>query len=201
MTGLWLNHSWQGEKKPVDFFVIKGVLEGLFEKLGLTDQVEYRRANIEGMHPGRTAEILLNSKRIGFVGQIHPSIQKEMDLKDTLVFELSLKAVLDAAVEPLQYTPIPRFPSITRDIALVVDKETVSGELREIILNAGQPLLKEVNVFDLYEGEHMEKGKKSIAFSLKYAAPERTLTDEEVTKVHDKVLKALAEQAGAVLRG
>jgi phenylalanyl-tRNA synthetase beta chain len=201
MTGLWLNHSWQGEKKPVDFFVIKGVLEGLFERLGLTAQVEYTKANVEGMHPGRTADILLNGERIGFVGQVHPSVQKDLDLKDTLVFELSLQAVLDTATEPLQYMAIPRFPSITRDIALVADKETASGTLKEIILNAGESLLKEAHVFDLYEGEHMEAGKKSIAFSLKYANPERTLTDEEVTKVHDKVLKALAEQAGAVLRG
>jgi phenylalanyl-tRNA synthetase beta chain len=201
MTGLWLNHSWQGEKKPADFFVIKGVLEGLFEKLGLTEQVKYEQGNVEGMHPGRTASILLNGERIGFVGQVHPSVQKEFDIKDTVVFELSLKAVLDAATEPLQYTAIPRFPSITRDIALVADKETASGTLKEIILSAGSPLLKEAHVFDLYEGEHMEAGKKSIAFSLKYADPERTLTDEEVTKVHDNVLKVLAEQAGAVLRG
>jgi phenylalanyl-tRNA synthetase beta chain len=201
MTGLWLNHSWQGEKKTVDFFVIKGVLEGLFEKLGLTEQVNYERATVEGMHPGRTAFILLNGEKIGFVGQVHPSVQKELDIKDTVVFELSLKAVLDTATEALQYTAIPRFPSITRDIALVADKETASGTLREIILSAGGSLLKEAYVFDLYEGEHMEAGKKSIAFSLKYADPERTLTDEEVTKVHDQVLKALADQAGAVLRG
>ncbi len=201
MTGLWLNHSWQGEKKAVDFFVIKGVLEGLFEKLGLTEKIEYTKANVEGMHPGRTADILLNGERIGFVGQVHPSVQKELDLKDTLVFELSLQAVLAAAIEPLQYTAIPRFPSITRDIALVADKETVSGTLKEIILSAGEPLLKEAHVFDLYEGERMEEGKKSIAFALKYTDPEKTLTDEEVTKVHEKVLKALEEKAGAVLRG
>ena len=201
MTGLWLNHSWQGEKKPVDFFVMKGVLEGLFEKLGLTEKIDYTRASAEGMHPGRTADILLNGERIGFVGQIHPSVQKELDLKDTLVFELSLKAILNAAVEPLQYMMIPRFPSITRDIALVADKETVSGALKEIILTTGTPLLTEASVFDLYEGDRMEKGKKSIAFTLKYADPEKTLTDEEVTKVHEKVLKALEEKAGAVLRG
>jgi phenylalanyl-tRNA synthetase beta chain len=201
ITGLWTNHSWQGEKKPVDFFVLKGILEGLFAKLGLTDKVEYVQAQVDGLHPGRTAEILLNSKRIGFVGQVHPSVQKDLDLKDTYVFELSLKAVLEEETDDLQYVPIPRFPSITRDIALVANKETVSDTLKEIILEAGAPLLKEANVFDLYEGDKMEEGKKSIAFSLKYADPERTLTDEEVTKVHEQVLAALKEQAGAVLRG
>lgn len=200
MTGLWVNHQWQGEKKPVDFYVAKGVLEGLFAKLGLTDMVKYVPANVAGLHPGRTAAILLNGENIGFVGQIHPTMQKELDLKGTYVFELSLKAVFAAETKPLQYAEIPRFPSITRDIALVADQGTLAENLREIIRTAGAPLLKEVHVFDLYEGEHMEKGKKSIAFSLKYADPERTLTDDEVTEVHEKVLKALEEQAGAVLR-
>lgn len=201
MTGLWTNHSWQGEKKPVDFFVLKGILEGLFAKLGLTDKVGYVQAHVEGMHPGRTADILLNGSKIGFVGQVHPGVQKELDLKDTYVFELSLQAVLKEKTDDLQYEAIPRFPSITRDIALVANKETVSGTMKNIILEAGAPLLKEAHVFDLYEGDKMEEGKKSIAFSLKYAHPKRTLTDEEVTKVHEKVLAALKEKTGAVLRG
>jgi phenylalanyl-tRNA synthetase beta chain len=201
ITGLWHSHSWQGEKKPVDFFVQKGILEGLFDKLGLANKVKYVQAKVEGMHPGRTAEIHLNDEKIGFIGQVHPNVQKDLDLKDTYVFELSLQTVLEAESAPLQYEAIPRFPSITRDIALVANKETVSGTLKEIILTAGIPLLKEVYVFDLYEGDRMEEGKKSIAFSLKYVDPERTLTDEEVTKVHNKVLDALKEKAGAVLRG
>ncbi|MDQ1001270.1 phenylalanyl-tRNA synthetase beta chain [Neobacillus niacini] len=201
ITGLWHSHSWQGEKKAVDFYVLKGILEGLFAKLGLTESVTYVQAQVDNMHPGRTAEIHLNGVRIGFVGQVHPTIQKELDLKDTYVFELSLKAVLEEATAALRYEAIPRFPSITRDIALVVDKETVSGMLKDIIQTAGGKLLKEVSVFDLYEGERMEEGKKSIAYSLKYMDPERTLTDEEVTKVHTQVLEALKTQAGAVLRG
>jgi phenylalanyl-tRNA synthetase beta chain len=201
ITGLWHSHSWQGEKKAVDFYVLKGILEGLFAKLGLTESVTYVQAKVDNMHPGRTAEIHLNGERIGFVGQVHPTMQKELDLKDTYVFELSLKAILEEATAPLRYLGIPRFPSITRDIALVVDKETVAGGLKDIIQTAGGKLLKEVNVFDLYEGERMEEGKKSIAYSLKYMDPERTLTDEEVTKVHTQVLEALKNQAGAVLRG
>jgi phenylalanyl-tRNA synthetase beta chain len=170
-------------------------------RLGLTDRVEFRQANVEGMHPGRTADLLLDNARIGFVGQIHPNVQKELDLKETYVFELSLKALLEAETAPLQYESIPRYPSITRDIALVVDKEVVAGKLSEVITVAGGNLLKEVSVFDLYEGDRLEEGKKSIAFSLKYFDPEKTLTDEEVTKAHEKVLEAVKEQAGAVLRG
>ncbi|SEM36704.1 phenylalanyl-tRNA synthetase beta subunit [Mesobacillus persicus] len=201
ITGLWENHQWQGEKKPVDFYVLKGILEGLFAKLGLDSLFAVKAAELDGLHPGRTAHVYLDGKVIGFIGQVHPTVQKELDLKETYVFELNLKAVLEAGTEPLQYTAIPRFPSITRDIALVVDKSKTAGELRGIIVEAGGKLLKDVYVFDLYEGDRMEEGKKSIAFSLKYFDPERTLTDEDVTKTHDKVLKAVEEQAGAVLRG
>jgi phenylalanyl-tRNA synthetase beta chain len=200
ITGIWHNHSWQGEKKPVDFYVLKGILEGLFTKLGLSEKVAFVQAQFDGMHPGRTAEIRLDGAKIGFVGQVHPTVQKDLDLKDTYVFELSLKAVLGTGTDPLHYLAIPRFPSMSRDIALVVDKQVAADSLKDIILTAGVPLLKEVHVFDLYEGEHMEIGKKSIAYSLKYMDPERTLTDEEVTKVHEKVVSKLQE-AGAVLRG
>ena len=121
-------------------------------------------------------------------------------MKATYVFELSLDALLNAETKEIQYTAIPRFPSITRDIALVVDKDVVAGEMSAIIKEAGGKLLKEVHLFDLYEGERMEEGKKSLAFSLKYFDPEKTLTDEEVTKAHGKVLFAV-EEKGATLRG
>lgn len=201
ITGVVQENLWQGEKKTADFFVLKGILQGMFALLGLEDRVEYRQAVIEGMHPGRTAEIYLSGERIGFIGQVHPAVQKEYDIKETYVFELLLEAVLRADTTPLQYTAIPRYPSITRDIALVVDKEIVAGELEKIITEAGGSLLKEVRIFDLYEGEKLENGKKSIAFSLKYYDPERTLTDEEVTKVHEQVLEKVKEKTGAVLRG
>ncbi|MGI8383119.1 phenylalanine--tRNA ligase subunit beta [Robertmurraya sp. P23] len=201
ITGLWHQQPWQGEKKVVDYYVLKGVLEGLLARLGLTGRVEFRQATVEGMHPGRTADLLLDNEKIGFVGQIHPNVQKELDLKETYVFELSLKALLEAEIAPLRYESIPRYPSITRDIALVVDKEVVAGKISDIITEAGGNLLKDVSVFDLYEGDRLEEGKKSIAFSLRYYDPEKTLTDEEVTKAHEKVLHAVEEQAGAVLRG
>lgn len=201
ITGLWESNPWQGEKKPVDFFVAKGIIEAIFEALGVLNAVEYRKATVPNMHPGRTAEVLLNGEVIGFVGQVHPTVQKDYDVKETYVFELSFKALAEAQVAPIAYRMIPRFPSITRDIALVVDKDIEAGQLQRIIVGAGGELLKEVHLFDLYEGEHMEEGKKSLAFSLKYFDPERTLTDEDITKAHDKVMQAVKEQAGAVLRG
>ncbi|MCM3215125.1 phenylalanine--tRNA ligase subunit beta [Niallia taxi] len=201
ITGSWVSHVWQGEKKPVDFFVLKGVLEGLFQKLGVAKSIEFTRGTMDGMHPGRTAEILFNGVSIGFAGQVHPQVQNELDLKETYVFELDLSKLLATEVNELQYTTIPRFPSVTRDIALVVDATILAGDIQNIIVEAGGSLLKEVQVFDLYEGDKMEEGKKSIAYSLKYFDPEQTLTDEMITKSHDKVLEAVKEKAGAVLRG
>ena len=201
ITGLWESQPWQGEKKSVDFYVAKGVIEALFDTLGLTDQISYRQAEIKDMHPGRTAEVLLNGEVIGFIGQVHPTVQKDLDIKETYIFELSFKALAEAEVAPIAYQTIPRYPSTTRDIALVVDQATKAGDIQSIILEAGGKLLKEVSIFDLYEGEKMEEGKKSIAYSLKYFDPERTLTDEDITKAHEKVLAAVKEKAGAELRG
>ncbi|MBM7584897.1 phenylalanyl-tRNA synthetase beta chain [Bacillus pakistanensis] len=201
LTGKWYSHAWQGENKDVDFFVVKGILEGLCKELGIEEAVTYRQATIDGFHPGRTAEILVDGEVIGFVGGIHPEVEKEMDLNETYAFELKALPLFHYEKAPLQYQPIPRFPYITRDIALVVDQDVKAGELQSLIKETGGKLLKEVTLFDLYQGEHMEPGKKSLAYSLKYFDPERTLTDEEVVKAHNKVLAAVKDKAGAELRG
>lgn len=197
MTGLWLDHSWQGEKKEVDFFVLKGIVEGLANRLGV--ELAFERGQMDGLHPGRTAFIMLNGNRIGVIGQLHPTEQKARDLKNTVVMELNLSALLEVQLDALVYTPVPRYPSISRDVALVLSKIVEAGTIEAVIRNAGGKLLKDVRVFDLYEGDKMEEGKKSVAFSLTYFDPEKTLTDEEVTNAHEKVLSALTE-VGAELR-
>ncbi|RHW33441.1 phenylalanine--tRNA ligase subunit beta [Lysinibacillus yapensis] len=199
ISGKWVDNAWQGEKLTVDFFVAKGIVESLFEKLGLTERVTYEKATVEGLHPGQTAAILLDGEKVGLIGGLHPAERKKYDLKETFVAEINLQAILEAEVEEIVYKPIPRFPAITRDIALVLDRSTPAGEISEIIRKAGTKLLKDVKVFDVYEGDKMEADKKSVAFSLTYFNPERTLTDEEVVNAHEKVLKALAE-AGAEVR-
>lgn len=197
MTGLWLDNSWQGEKKAVDFFVLKGIVEGLAAKLGV--EVEFERGEMDGLHPGRTAYITLDGHRIGIIGQLHPTEQKARDLKTTIVMELSLAELFKEEAGPLKYTQVPRYPSITRDVALVLSKIVEAGTIEKLIRSAGGKLLKDVRVFDLYEGDNLESGKKSVAFSLTYFDPEKTLTDEEVTAVHEKVIARLKE-SGAELR-
>ncbi|MBH0163381.1 phenylalanine--tRNA ligase subunit beta [Fictibacillus sp. 7GRE50] len=200
VTGVFNEHLWQGERKTVDFYVLKGILEGLMGELNLSERITYEAGEIENMHPGRTAIVKLDGISVGFVGQLHPALQKELDVKDTYVFELNATSLLDKETDQMVYQTLPRYPSITRDIALVVDQQLPAGDLTTVIQAAGGELLKEVNLFDLYEGEKMEEGKKSLAFSLKYFDPERTLTDEEVVTAHNRVLKSLEERFGAQLR-
>ncbi|WP_434402444.1 phenylalanine--tRNA ligase subunit beta [Planococcus sp. 11815] len=197
MTGLWLDHSWQGEKKAVDFFVAKGIVEGLAEKLGL--ELSFERGEMDGLHPGRTAFILLDGKRIGVIGALHPSEQKKRDLKETIVVELNLAMLLTRETEALVYTQVSRYPTISRDVALVLSNIVEAQTIEGVIRKAGGKLLKDVRVFDLYEGDRMDEGKKSLAFSLRYFDPEKTLTDEEVNAAHEKIIKALTE-SGAELR-
>lgn len=202
ITGKWLNHEWQGEKKTVDFFVLKGVIEGLMAKLGIVERVSFVKAQVDGLHPGRTANILLDDEVVGTIGGLHPAELKSWGVKDTYVMEMNLVALLAASSNeaPLSYTAVPRFPAMSRDIALVLNSATAAGEVVSVIRGAGVKLLKDVRIFDLYEGDKMEVGKKSVAFSLTYYDAERTLTDEEVVNAHNKVLKAIATIDGAEVR-
>jgi len=200
MTGLYLNHPWQMQKVSVDFFTVKGILQELFKKLQLENRVSYVKAEVDGLHPGQTAHILLDGEVVGFVGKVHPAVEKQYQVKNVYVFELNLETIINAEVKPLQYKAIPRFPAITRDIALIVDRNVPSSLLRDVILETGKKLVVDAEVFDLYEGDKIEEGKKSVAFKLTYLDPNRTLTDEEVVAVHDKILAALSEKANAELR-
>lgn len=202
LTGKWLDHAWQGEHKAVDFFVLKGIVEGVVGKLGLDERISFVKAEVDGLHPGRTASILLDGEQVGIIGGLHPAEEKAWGVKDTYVMEMNLVALLEASSNeaPLGYTPVPRFPAMSRDIALVLDRETAAGEVVSVIRAANVKLLKDIRIFDLYEGEKMEAGKKSVAFSLTYFDPERTLTDEEVVAAHNKVLKAIATIEGTEVR-
>lgn len=201
-TGVFDQHSWKNEQIKTDFYVVKGVLEGLFELLGLQDVISYHSAqHYEELHPGRTAEIFLEDKKIGFIGELHPAFENALDLNETYVFEIDLEACIQHEVEPTTYQSLPRFPAITRDIALVVDDAVTGQALLDVIYSSGGELLKEAHLFDVYQGEHLEAGKKSMAYTIKYYDPNRTLTEKEVVKVHEHVLENLKEQLGAVLRG
>lgn len=197
LTGDYVVNQWQGKKETVDFYLAKGVVDRVSEKLNL--EFSYRRADIDRLHPGRTAEILLENKVVGFIGELHPTLAADNDLKRTYVFELNFDALMAVSVGYINYQPIPRFPGMSRDIALEVDQNIPAADLLSTIHAHGGNILKDTLVFDVYQGEHLEKGKKSIAIRLNYLDTEETLTDERVSKVQAEIEAALIEQ-GAVIR-
>lgn len=199
ITGKWLTHQWQQEVKSVDFYLLKGILDGLFTRLRL--EPSYQQAEIKQMHPGRTAQIFIGEVPVGFIGQLHPTVQKEYDLKETYVFDLDLDYLFAIHDGEPNFDKIPRYPSITRDIALVVDQAVAAADLEATIKEAAGEWLQNVHVFDLYQGEHLAEGKKSLALSLLYANPDRTLKDEEVEASYKVILEQVKEAYGAELRG
>ncbi|MEG0312556.1 MAG: phenylalanine--tRNA ligase subunit beta [Carnobacterium sp.] len=201
LTGLQVNNDWHGNGKPVDFFFLKGIIEGLLDTYGFTADISYQAdQNRDGMHPGRTATILVGETEIGYLGQIHPLRAKEYDLKDTYGFEINLQKVLDSEKKPTIYQTIPKYPGMTRDIALLVDEAVTNQEITQLIEAKGGKYLADVHLFDIYNGDKIEAGKKSMAYKLSYLNPEATLVEEEVTLAFDKVQKALVETFHVVVR-
>lgn len=191
--------NWNHGGVDIDFFVVKGVLEQLFEQLGIANVV-YVADEITGLHPGRGAWIEVAGERIGYLGQLHPELQKHYDLKTTVVFQLKLDSILRRGLQEIDYRFLPRYPAIRRDIALVVNEGVAAGQLLSAIRDHAGEWLEQLDLFDLYQGEHIEKGKKSLAFSLVYRHPERTLLDEEVQAAQERILQALRELYQAEIR-
>ncbi|MDF9843895.1 MULTISPECIES: phenylalanine--tRNA ligase subunit beta [unclassified Paenibacillus] len=204
LSGTRTAKQWNITAEPVDFFDLKGALESVFAYLGLTGRIVYEGNAPQDYHPGRSASIYLlegaGRTLIGTMGQLHPELQHKLDLEDTYVAELLLQPLYDNARTNLQYSELQRFPGMERDIAVVVDEAVPAGHLLDVIRENGGTLLQNVQVFDVYTGGKMESGKKSVAISLLYRHTEHTLTDEEVSEVHEKVVSALQQSFGAELR-
>ncbi|MEK4802437.1 phenylalanine--tRNA ligase subunit beta [Oceanobacillus sp. FSL K6-0118] len=198
ITGKWLEQSWQQEEKEVDFFVVKGILEGLSDYLKVS--ISFHQAKVDNMHPGRTAVVKIQDKTIGFVGQLHPSLQKELDLKDTYVFDLNLEEILDAYDGEPSFEEISKYPSVARDIAFILDNDVLAGDVKTVIEEVGAPLVKQVSIFDVYEGENVPDGKKSVAYSLLYQDPHKTLLDDEVEASFEKIVEAVNNKFNSYIR-
>ncbi|WP_251516186.1 MULTISPECIES: phenylalanine--tRNA ligase subunit beta [Staphylococcus] len=197
LTGDYTWNTWQGKKEQIDFFVAKGVVDRIAEKLDI--QFEYEAGEVDGLHPGRTAIVKLNNETVGFIGELHPRVAKENDLDRTYVFELNYDKLMDVSVGYINYQPIPRYPGVSRDIALLVNRQMPSSSLIQVIREHGSDILQNAEVFDVYEGEHVAEDEKSIAIRLSYLDTEQTLTDEKVNAVHEEILTSLQE-IGATIR-
>lgn len=200
VSGEWVPQDWSGAKQPVDFYLLKGIVESLFAHVGISNVTYTQTADRKGMHPGRTADVSVNTECIGYLGQIHPALEKAYDLSATFVFQFDLGKLIRFASNLKDYRHLPKFPAITRDLALVVDRSVPAASLTELIREQSGELLESVTLFDVYTGERISSDKKSLAFSLVYRHPERTLQDEEIQQALAKVIQALSETLGAELR-
>lgn len=201
ITGQLLNNSWHVADQPVDFFQVKGMLECYLHNMGIAGKVEYvADRSREEMHPGRTANILIDGDLVGFVGQVHPQTAKEYKVPETYVFELNLEQLMKSKKIENEYTPISKFPTITRDIALLVDTNVTNEEIVDLIKQYGGAFLKDVHLFDVYSGAHLSSGKKSLAYTLTYQDTNATLTEDQVNQAFAKVTNRLQEQLNAEIR-
>ena len=187
---------------PVDFFDLKGVIEALVGDLHLPE-VSYRPAAASYLHPGQAAELIVRGQRAGSFGQLHPQLCLTFDLGNRAAFvgELDLEAILALVPDRFTYMPVPRFPAALRDIAIIVDESVTAEQIVAEIRTAGGALLYGIRLFDLYVGESIPAGKKSLAYALTYLADDRTLTDKEVDKTHRKIEDRLQHVLKAQIRG
>lgn len=197
MSGVYEENTWQGNKINIDFYLIKGIVENLLCFLGLTNRYQFDTENLgKELHPGMSARILIDREVVGFIGRVHPNISK----KDVYVFEINLEKVLELKVKPIKFKEIPKFPSVKKDVAFIVKKEVSSKEIEEIIKKAGSRMLTNIDVFDVYEGENVGKDEKSIAYALTFSDSNRTLNEQEVTVVFERIIEAVTTGLHAELR-
>lgn len=183
--------------KAVDFYVIKGIAEEVLDYLGYSGRYSFMKQEMpKEMHPGQSAMINVNGSNIGMIGKIHPSVTKD----DVYVLEINLDELFTKKVGKMKYKEFSKFPSINKDIALVVDKKSVSKDIEKVIKSAGGSLLTNIEVFDVYTGVGVGIDKKSIAYSLTFSDMKKTLTDEEINGLMDKIIDAVSKKCGAELR-
>ena len=184
-----------------DFYDLKGCIEELYTRgiKGLVSYTPHPEA-YPYLHPGRHAEIAVNKNVIGYLGQVHPEVCDNYDIKTAVyVAVIDLRKLADCIRDDIKYKALARFPAVVRDISLVMKKTVLAGQIEEIIRKNGGKILEDFHLFDIYEGENVADDEKSLAYSITFRAGDRTLEDKDVTEVMDKILKNL-EQNGIVLR-
>lgn len=198
MSGPRLKKSWQGDDESLDFFDVKGVVEGLLSQFGVA--ARFRECSDHGLHSTKQATIVLDGIDLGVIGQLHPEVLERFEIDETVyLIDIDLPALLPFTTGHRMFQPVPRFPAIYRDLALVVDVETTYSQIVDII--ESYPLVGQVDIFDVYSGEQVPASKKSLAYRLTFQSTDHTLTDKEVDKVENQILKRLSKELGAILRG
>lgn len=198
LGGPRFDRSWLSTEDKLGLFDAKGIMETVFNRLQIAASFEPGEDAI--LLPGRTAKIVVNGEKMGVLGEVHPKTAALFDIlcQPLILFEVDVERLLPLVRAVSRYQPIPRFPGITQDIALVVDATLEASKVQDIIRSF--PLVSQVALFDVYTGEQVPPGKKSLAFSVRYQSPQRTLTDEEVNKAQQDIVERLKRELGATLR-
>ena len=199
-AGGWEDSAWYGNKRSIDFFDVKGILETLAAKAGIGN-ISFGESGDTLLHPGQRAELMAGGRCAGSFGLLHPSVIKNFELENEIfVFELDASVLSEAAGEGFHVNIPSRFPAMTRDISLLAPHAIPVGEIFAVMAKVGGSILADISLFDLYAGEHVPAGQKSLAFRLTYRADDRTLTVEETDADHAKVLKALIKDLELEIR-
>lgn len=197
MSGIYEENTWQNRNLKVDFYLVKGMIENVLTFLGLQNRYQFDTENLAAeLHPGMSARIMVDRKPIGFIGRVHPSICK----KEVYVFEIDFHKLLEINIKPIKFKEIPKFPSVKKDVAFIVNQKVASKEIEEVIKKAGGRLLTNIDIFDVYVGENVGQDEKSIAYALTFSDPNRTLNDEEVTVIFEHIINEVTTKMNAVLR-
>ncbi|MBU5485476.1 phenylalanine--tRNA ligase subunit beta [Clostridium sp. MSJ-11] len=196
-----INIATLGIYGDVDYLDLKGIVENIVDSLDIKDVSYKRESENPSFHPGKTAKVFIGQKLLGTLGEIHPDITDNYDIEERCyIAELNLDLLYQYANVNKAYKPLPKYPAVTRDIALIVEDEVMVQDIEDIIAKQGGKMVESIKLFDIYKGKQIEEGKKSVAYSIVYRLENKTLTDGEVNKVHDKIVRTLENRLGATLR-
>ena len=196
MKGSYITNQVNNINMKVDFYLIKGVVENLLKYLGFKNRYSFEKVEVKELHPGVSASILIDRKPVGIIGKVHPLLYSD----EIYVAELSLTKLYELSVKPLKYKESSKYPEIQKDVAFIVNKNITNNELVDAIRRAGGRLLTDINIFDIYTGENIDSNKKSMAYSLTFSDPTRTLTDDEVMAAVNNIINSVTTKLDAKLR-
>lgn len=201
LTGRKNELSWNQTREEYDFYDLKGILEMIWERFDLPEP-KYTRSSRPYLHPGQSAEVLWENKNIGYLGQVHPGVLERYGItKKVFIMELNLNAVAELIPGTVTFEPLPKFPAVQRDLSLVLPKQIRADQIIARIKDIGGELVERVELFDVYQGEQVGPGMRSMAFSITYRSKEKTMNDQEVNELQAKLLQILNSEFGVAIRG
>ncbi|MDF9838490.1 MULTISPECIES: phenylalanine--tRNA ligase subunit beta [unclassified Breznakia] len=204
LQGALQENRWMKYEISPTFYMMKGMIQAILEKLGYNESriiIKENTLDTTHFHPYRSAVVYIGKDLLGIFGVIHPNMAKAYEVSECVMAELNLEVILANKTSKVKYEAVSKYPQVVRDLAFVVEEDLAVSEITKAIKNCGKAIIKDVEVFDVYTGEHVEDGYKSIALSITFQANDRTLTDDEINQVHDKILSVLKDKLNAELRG